>query len=1771
MRRMRRSTHSRVRLRQVVLGCACVMVSCAAVAGSVFESPISLPLIDQSVSGTIYEGKLSRIDPKTIMQVLDPKSNGGNWSAGSPPHWKYRMFHYRLAFQSPIELGTMIATMDENYSAYVKGRTFRYLKPGATYPGDPEKEEDWETIPATFRTGFHGYTFPPGVKTRAVLYTEDRPLGSSRLNKWVFLRSRLHNVTPYCMGQGQQSYGAWWPMDIPHGREWHGAGTVGEDPVIKRAPVTEVDPSWFVLSLDKGMKPVAMRFRSNIEKYRLYTYVGDPDENPAVAPAESWERLSFTTVRQTGFAQGRYSSSGARVFTIDRPVRTRALKLLLEETSPRNSQVAAIHEWTVWEDLGNAEVPPPPPPEPPAPFAMEYEIERDADVTAVVDNPDGTRLRNIVAQTSRKVGTNAERWDLKDEQGNYVGIGTYRLRGIHAPPLELYYQHTFYPNVEMHSPESHPWGGGAKHGWTGNHGNNTGLSAVGDRLFIGTGGTEGGHGLIETTLDGQKIRGWSMGVSYLFTDGETLFTASGSSVGMLNAEKGRFEGGFSFTDENRRGDLVGMAAHEGKVYVACFSMPPYFDKALSLSHIDVEATLPKLLESYDPPGRDHLIPANPREDFMRIFRLTGEPAGLGDVGSLSYIPSTDWASHRQFVVLAFKRPMPLGSVVFPRIEDDEITMSVSVLKPDAPWPPNPKRNSDWILFDEPTDNAWEVLSAPENTLTRALRLTFAKAGEDGLLDDMDTSMETGGDLSADLSERDTTLDGMLSGDRWVAQLEGMTVMRRRFRNVFEGAKIRVNSGRANQETGEWIGKPTEIVTTKNPGIYVLEWAEPKPLMGLAIKEIDGYRTAVDVYAGPDDRPIDIEEAPGENWRTVTTYTQNMRGGGANSLKANGHARYLEGFVNFGTVQNTRAVRLRIIQQWVFGAGRRADRGGSQVDHKRCAVYGVAPVEYIGGEAETAKVVTQRLAVYDAATRELLKEVRSPISGPMSIRSDGEIFAAMGSRIEHMKIQGDEVVSAGVLVPDGVIGSPRDIEFGPDDKLFVYDHQWPDRKQIFVFDRNGKFLNTIGKPGHPEPGIRDPSYIIEGHDMTVSDRGDVYVSYGYDNPRRTIHFKSDGTFVQEFLGNTYYGGGGTLDRYDSSIGLYMDMIFKIDWKNFKSRLAGMKSYSAQETTMWGKGTRTHMAAVKVNGRKYHVTIPLVIRPVNSGGQVFLYDDETMTHRFVAAVGSCDFGYVFSTPEFIELLDGKSPGGFTYIFADRNGDGKAQPDEVEIEPKPRGFYPLGRFNRDLSIMGGTVRYEVEKFLPDGTPIYHRVPVKAPGGFLRLNNGNYFSYAGDALHGNGYNLVVTPEGKEVWRYRASFDVSGLYIPGSRPGAADNQFAVIGHEVEERGDLGEFFVIHSNTGQWNAWTADGLLVGPVLRHVGDPKARRYGNDHTPGAVMTGLTAGQEHMHGFFCKREDTGKYHLICGDDAATIIEVRGFDRYKRFATDITVTPAMYKATREWEADRVTRNIYSRSPTLECYRRTPVLNGQVSDHEWGEEQAQIGWKNAGTFRAVYDDANLYLAWTALRAGRLANGGRDLRRFFRTGSCVDVQIETDPDADPKRREPAKGDIRLLITAVRGTPRVVLYRPVAPGAPASDAWSVTTTQGGTVEFGQVKELTDVQVKFSDQAHTYTVEAAIPFRVLGIEAKPGLVLKIDAGILASDDGKETTARTYWANEMAVGTPDEATEARMEPHLWGYLRFHGKEKSVLETLMDGETPEVLEKRDIEDLFDDIEGDL
>jgi hypothetical protein len=1728
--------------------------------------------LDPDTSGTFSEKGFKPSLPSTILAALDPARKGRAWSAGGPPNWQMRPFHFRLAFQKPVAIGTMLATVNRQYHKEPK---FRFLKPGTAYPGDPSKDSDWETIPAKLWTGYYTYTFPAGFKTRAMLYSEKRYLGPSNVNQWHLFKRRLFNMTPFCMGQGQQSSGAWWPMDVPQGRSWHGAGTIGEEQSIRRSPVTKLDPSWFILSREEGLRPVAMRFRANITDYRLYALTRD-HPNPALAPDSDWDRLDTTMILETPFIKGR-THANVRLFTIDEEVETKALKMMLRETHVPLGKVAAIEEWTVWEDLKDAPVPQPMKKSPPPPMELEFDMDIDGEVACVVDNLDGTRRRNIIAQVEKTAGKHTVTWDLKGEDFRYVDVGKYIFRGIYAPLLELHYEHTYYPNVENHSPEGRPWDGRPQDGWLGNHANFTGICAVGNRLYCGSGGTEGGHATLESTLSGQKVRGWGFGVSHMFSDDKSLFMWQGSSIGRIEPETGKVDRKrLSF--DGSRGSLTGMTAKDGKIYLNFHGITPYFNRSIGYGDVDTSACLPKLPTKSNPPTREHILPANPRDDFLRLFRVHGKPAGLPYPGNIYRIPSTDWHSPRQYTVLAFKKPVPIGSVVFPRQRTEDYTMAISTLKPGATLPPNPRKQEDWIPFeDEGDQNDWEVLAAPPNTMTQALRLSFTKEGIDDLADVFEEATDDPDALNANLEGDGEDVD-LFSGKGWKGELDGMQILRRRFKNHFASATIRVSSGEADPKTGEWHAKRTEFITEEMPAVYALEWKEPQPLIGLCLKEIDGMFTKVDIYTGPDDKPIDIHEPLGNNWQQMVRYRQEVRSGGINSLSSNPFARYLEGFVNFGRVRETRAVRLRITRQWTFRVGRRTDQGGGSVNHRRAGVYGVAPLEYIGGEPDTNQKLIQRLATYDWETKKLDREIPSPIHSWIEFNPvDGHLYGIVDQGVAKIDFSGDEARPE-FFVNSGV-KSPHRIDFDSKGNLYLYDHA-ADRRQVYVYDRSGKMTHTIGKRGFPKPGKWDSSYIVDAFAMTVG--GDnIYFNYGYDNPRRTIHFKTDGTFVNDFLGNTYYGGGGTLDRYDSTKAFYMDMVFHIDREKNRSQIVGMREFDLSATSMWGRPHRIDMVAIKANGNKYLVNIPLSHQNKMPTGFVYQYDDVNYRHRLVAAVGSCGGGYFFANPEFIELLGGKTPTSFKYIFADRNGDGKMQTNEVEITPIRAGQgCSLGRFDKQMGIMGGTLRYEVKEFLKDGTPIYHEVPVKAPGGFYRFNNGNMFKYAGDSLHFKGYNLMSDPAGKPVWTYFAlSFDVSGLFIPGWSPGLVANEFAIIGHEVEERGDLGEFFVIHSNTGMWNLWTVDGLLAGRVTRHTGDPKRRGFGAEYKPGTRMDGLTASQEHFHGFFCKTEDDGKYRIVIGGDHASIIEVRGLDKFKRFKKEIEITPAVIEKTQKWEAANMRQNIFSRSPTLECYFATPIINGAIQAREWPGEFKRIG--RIGEFNAAYNTRHLFLCWKTLRQGPFKNGGDDYRRFFKTGGAVDIKLQTDPRAEPARTEPAKGDIRILLTVTKGPknphgkqtwkPRAVLYQPVAPGTPADQKWETSTFAGGTAKFDRVVELPNIRMR-STGGTSYIVEAAIPLPTLGIRPKEGLALKCDAGILATEEGYKTIERTYWVNRMAVGTTDEPTEARLHPDRWGYIRFQGIPKSKDEKLMKLDQDDTEDEgKDVEDLVDDLENEL
>ncbi|NQT94191.1 MAG: hypothetical protein HQ559_15625, partial [Lentisphaerae bacterium] len=196
------------------------------------DSAYSLTDVDYKATGCFTDGKFEPIKQKNLAPVVLPSSNGGTWRGGSAQRWQMQEFTYRLAFKRAVQVGAMISQMNSRYQEDLK---YAYLKPTAAYPGDPEKALDWQEFKPGLRLGFRSHLFEPGFETRAILISEKRPIANSEITRLLLLKTRLFNATPHCVGQGQQSYGAGWPEAIPMGRPWRGAGSIGENPIIKRA------------------------------------------------------------------------------------------------------------------------------------------------------------------------------------------------------------------------------------------------------------------------------------------------------------------------------------------------------------------------------------------------------------------------------------------------------------------------------------------------------------------------------------------------------------------------------------------------------------------------------------------------------------------------------------------------------------------------------------------------------------------------------------------------------------------------------------------------------------------------------------------------------------------------------------------------------------------------------------------------------------------------------------------------------------------------------------------------------------------------------------------------------------------------------------------------------------------------------------------------------------------------------------------------------------------------------------------------------------------------------------------------------------------------------------------------------------------------------------------------------------------------------------------------------------------------------------------------
>ena len=384
--------------------------------------------------------------------------------------------------------------------------------------------------------------------------------------------------------------------------------------------------------------------------------------------------------------------------------------------------------------------------------------------------------------------------------------------------------------------------------------------------------------------------------------------------------------------------------------------------------------------------------------------------------------------------------------------------------------------------------------------------------------------------------------------------------------------------------------------------------------------------------------------------------------------------------------------------------------------------------------------------------------------------------------------------------------------------------------------------------------------------------------------------------------------------------------------------------------------------------------------------------------------------------------------------------------------------------------------------------------------------------------------------------------------PGVPVAQFEVMGH-VKIAGE--ELFVTNGNYGDWFVTTRDGLM--PIWIFGGPPG---YGHAHwtlpecIPGKTqLLDMRMDAEDFCGTITRADD-GNVYLIAGGNHNSIVRVDGLPGMTRLQGTLTVTKDDLDKTQAWQVKKAAIESALQEPKINRVNYVNnddiVVDGSLDD--WApysfmpihqhHDDVKEGEVTDSEAALAYNGDYLYVAARTSAKGKMTNSAENMRTLFKGGDAVDICLGLDANASPTRNQPVEGDLRLLITRMADDRTVaVVYRPVVPGTPAGERTRYFSAAGGEVFIDVVKVIDGAEIVVKSDEHDWTLEAAIPWKALGMTAP--LVdshLRGDVGVLLADqNGLRTVDRWYWSGKAQTTVSDEPTEARLTPGLWGELDF------------------------------------
>lgn len=583
----------------------------------------------------------------------------------------------------------------------------------------------------------------------------------------------------------------------------------------------------------------------------------------------------------------------------------------------------------------------------------------------------------------------------------------------------------------------------------------------------------------------------------------------------------------------------------------------------------------------------------------------------------------------------------------------------------------------------------------------------------------------------------------------------------------------------------------------------------------------------------------------------------------------------------------------------------------------------------------------------------------------------------------------------------------------------------------------------------------------------------------------------------------------------------NVLWKIDWNaNAVTPTTTVWRKTApnmiEEPNASGLGGSPMMVTAK-NGRQY----------MWSGAQfksIVLRRDGDLFKPFAATIQILH-GWELYGGQGIPLLDDKQQyANGSYFWQDANDDQTVQANEVVRSPNALDSGAVVNVDADLNLYLKTGHIlRPQRVTDNGQPIYdvakfeetkliaHKAETQLPYAYLSFGpEGDAYTYA--SLKGPSLSKWL-PDGTRQWTYPNIPDWrSSLNLPITGPGRL---WGMTGN----MGVTDKFMAYMTYFGVNHVFSSDGVYVAALL----------YDGRVSGPESDVGQPEGQS---GQFVKLNIQGKdqYFIIHGGQDTRVWEVLGLDTVQPLAG------GTYEHTAA-SAEMAAASIAEYTAKIQRQQQLTIVRGRTALDLAQPISAAVDSDRKFEVRAAYDADNLYLRYDVTTPYPLVNSMADPTIIFHGGNAIDVQLATDLKADPKRKTPAPGDLRLVITQQNGKPMTMVYRPRVAGFAGERI--VLTSPTGQEPFDRIEPTDKVMMTTSPIDGGFRAAVTIPFALLGMEPKAGEQIRMDLGFIFSRNanGSRVSVREYWKNNSFTAnvTDDIPHESRLEPNEWGTATF------------------------------------